>query len=125
MELREFKKWIIENDFEDNELFKEALVCYCNRAHRAAYMLSYLAFIEYLRDRVLDYKGIPVRFQEKWRNKKTKDNPTKVKQVTAEQWKMIINEGNAVSLSPNTYLTLEEMYICKTSWRCFSVAFLL
>lgn len=94
MELREFKKWIIENDFEDNELFQEALVCYCNRAHRAAYMLSYLAFIEYLRDRVLDYKGIPVRFEEKWRNKKTKDNPTNVKQVTAEKWKMIINELN-------------------------------
>lgn len=34
---------------------------------------------------------------------------------------MIINEGKAVPLSPNAYLTLEEMYICKTSWRCISI----
>lgn len=60
MELREFKKWIIDNGFENNELFQEALVCYCNRANRAAYMLSYLAFIEYLKERILDYKGIPI-----------------------------------------------------------------
>lgn len=64
MDLRAFKEWIIENDFENNELFQESLVCYCNRAYKAAYMFSYLAFIEYLRDIILEYKGVPIKFEE-------------------------------------------------------------
>lgn len=69
MELRDFKKWIIDNDFESNDLFQESLVCYCNQAYKAAYMFSYLAFIEYLRNSIISYKGIPIKFEEKWRKK--------------------------------------------------------
>lgn len=94
MELREFKKWIIDNGFENNELFQEALVCYCNRANRAAYMLSYLAFIEYLKERILDYKGIPIKFEEKWRNRKTKDNSEKVKEEIEKEWKKNLKNLN-------------------------------
>lgn len=49
MDIREFKKWIIENHFEENDLFQEALICYNNRAYKAAYMFSYLAFTNYMR----------------------------------------------------------------------------
>lgn len=48
MDIREFKKWIIENHFEENDLFQEALICYNNRAYKAAYMFSYLAFTNYM-----------------------------------------------------------------------------
>lgn len=48
MDIREFKKWIIENHFEENDLFQEALICYNNRAYKAAYMFSYLAFTNYI-----------------------------------------------------------------------------
>lgn len=35
MYLKEFQKWIIENDFEENDLFQESLTCYNNRAYKA------------------------------------------------------------------------------------------
>ena len=57
MDIREFKKWIIENHFEENDLFQEALICYNNRAYKAAYMFSYLAFTNYMRYLIIDYEG--------------------------------------------------------------------
>lgn len=96
MDLRAFKEWIIENDFENNELFQESLVCYCNRAYKAAYMFSYLAFIEYLRDIILEYKGVPIKFEEKWREKFEKKNDGKGdaerKKIIGDEWNKIRND---------------------------------
>lgn len=93
MDLRAFKEWIIENDFENNELFQESLICYCNRAYKAAYMFSYLAFIEYLRDIIIEYKGVPIKFEEKWREKKN-DSKGEVekKAFIRDQWNKILND---------------------------------
>lgn len=76
MDIREFKKWIIENHFEENDLFQEALICYNNRAYKAAYMFSYLAFTNYMRYLIIDYEGIPLQFKKQWNEKLSKDNKT-------------------------------------------------
>ena len=97
MELRDFRNWIIENDFEDNELFQESLICYCNRAYKAAYMFSYLAFIEYIRDSIIEYKGIPIRFEEEWTEKLKNDNcksETEKKTYIENEWRKKINDLN-------------------------------
>lgn len=73
MDIREFKKWIIENHFEENDLFQEALICYNNRAYKAAYMFSYLAFTNYMRYLIIDYEGIPLQFKKQWNEKLSKD----------------------------------------------------
>ena len=95
MDLRAFKEWIIENDFEKNELFQESLICYCNRAYKAAYMFSYVAFIEYLRDIIIEHKGIPIKFEEKWRKKFENKNEGKSdaekKSVIRYEWNTILN----------------------------------
>ena len=46
MDLRAFKEWIIENDFENNELFQESLVCYCNRRMTEKVMLREKRLLE-------------------------------------------------------------------------------
>jgi hypothetical protein len=48
-------------------------------------MFSYLAFIEYLRDTILEYKGVPVKFEEKYH-----DNHHSEK--INDKWKEIIND---------------------------------
>lgn len=66
MDSKDFKKWLIENDFEENDLFQESLTCYNNKAYKAAYMFSYLAYINYIRLLVIDYKDIPIQFEKQW-----------------------------------------------------------
>lgn len=81
MELREFKEWLIENNFENNALFQEAITCYCNKADRAAYLLSYLAFMEYLRNCLINYKGTPIEYE-----KKLKDEEKSNSEKKSESW---------------------------------------
>ncbi len=69
MESKEFKKWLIENDFEKNKLFRESLICYNNGAYRASYVMSYVGFLGYLIDYAKDYDGYPIKYcnaQAKW-----------------------------------------------------------
>ena len=88
MDLKEFKKWIIENNFEENDLFQESLTCYNNRAYKAAYMFSYLAFIDYMRFLVIDYKGIPLQFEKQWSEKLKKNNKSddEKKRLITKKW---------------------------------------
>ena len=94
MDIREFKKWIIENHFEENDLFQEALICYNNRAYKAAYMFSYLAFTNYMRYLIIDYEGIPLQFEKQWNEKLSKDNKTDCEknQLITKKWHGIISE---------------------------------
>lgn len=97
MKLRDFDEWIIENNFENNELFKESLECYCNQAYKSAYMFSYLAFIEFLKNSILNYQGIPVRFEEKWRDRYEKKNgcaksEEQKKKHINDEWQKIKND---------------------------------
>lgn len=59
MELKEFKKWLIENEFEKNDLFLESIKCYQIESYKAAFLYSYLGFIECIRKNIIGYKGIP------------------------------------------------------------------
>ncbi len=92
MYLKEFQKWIIENDFEENDLFQESLTCYNNRAYKAAYMFSYLAFINYMRLLVIDYKGIPLQFEKQWSEKlkNTNNSDDEKKRLITKKWQDVI-----------------------------------
>jgi hypothetical protein len=92
MEIKEFKKWIIDNNFEDNDLFNESLICYCNRAFKAAYMFSYLAYIEYVRYLVIEYKGIPIQFKLECDLKKSDKSQDEKEKFANEQWQREIDE---------------------------------
>ena len=58
----EIEKW---NDnanmlsINGNGLFQESIVCYRNGAYRSAFIMSYLAFMITIKDRVLAFKGCP------------------------------------------------------------------
>lgn len=79
MEIKEFKKWLVEKGFDDDELFKESIRTYNAEAYKASYLFSYLAFMNIIRDRVLKYSNIPSSFEKdrksederkkKWENK--------------------------------------------------------
>lgn len=79
MEVKEFKKWLVEKDFDEDELFKESIKTYNAEAYKAAYLFSYLAFMNVIRNRILNYSNIPSSFeknieneesrQKKWENK--------------------------------------------------------
>src|SRR5690625_5908686 len=71
MDIRNFKIWLIENKIENNDLFDQSLKCYQVEAYKAAYLYSYLGFLDYIRELVLNYKGIPKQFNNKL--EKTKD----------------------------------------------------
>ncbi len=62
MEVREFKKWLIDNGFEDDELYQESLKCYQVEAYKAAYIFSYLANHKYIARLAIDYRGTPSNF---------------------------------------------------------------
>ena len=62
MEVREFKKWLIDNGFEDDELYQESLKCYQVEAYKAAYIFSYLANHKYIARLAIDYRGLPSNF---------------------------------------------------------------
>ncbi len=65
MEIKNFKQWLIENKFEDDELFIQSIKCYQVEAYKAAYLYSYLALINYIKEEILSYHGIPNPFLEK------------------------------------------------------------
>lgn len=65
MELREFKHWLIDNDFESNELYQKAIKCYQVEAYKAAYLYTYLANIQYVTDLVLSY-NLKININSKW-----------------------------------------------------------
>ncbi|HFI0048626.1 TPA: hypothetical protein ACGOSV_001114 [Streptococcus suis] len=63
MELREFKHWLIDNGFEENELYLESIKCYQVEAYRAAYIFSYLANHKYISEVIIKYRGVPKSFE--------------------------------------------------------------
>lgn len=65
MNVKDFKNWLLENELEENDLFVESLICYNNRAYRAAFMLSYLGIAEYIRRAIIEYNNVPLKFTEK------------------------------------------------------------
>ena len=65
MEVREFKKWLIDNNLDNDELYQESLKCYQVEAYKAAYIFSYLANHKYIAKLAIDYNGVPSNFMSK------------------------------------------------------------
>ena len=49
MVVKQFKQWLVGNDLDNNELFNESIKCYQVEAYKAAYLFSYLGFIDYFK----------------------------------------------------------------------------
>ncbi|MGT2895344.1 hypothetical protein ACVRZR_03050 [Streptococcus entericus] len=64
MELREFKHWMIDKGFENDELFLESIKCYQVEAYKAAYIFSYLANHKYISETAIKYRGVPKSFMK-------------------------------------------------------------
>ena len=97
MEVREFKKWLIDNGFEDDELYQESLKCYQVEAYKAAYIFSYLANHKYIARLAIDYRGIPSNFMSKCLENKQdiRENKweEKIKSLQNEdEWEQTVND---------------------------------
>lgn len=62
MDLRDFRKWLLEKKLQEDELFIESINCYNTKAYRASYLFSYLAFLRKITNDVLKYNGIPEKY---------------------------------------------------------------
>jgi hypothetical protein len=65
MNLKNFKKWLIDNELESNDLFEESLKCYSIEAFKAAYLYSYLGFMDLIKKTIIDYPRVPNAFSQK------------------------------------------------------------
>lgn len=83
MDIKNFKVCLIKNSISDNPLFLESISCYKVEAYRAAYILSYIALLDYVRTEILSYSGVPKNFN---RNMKEVDR--------LEKWDSIIEKLN-------------------------------
>lgn len=59
MDLRNFKIWLVKNNLDDNELFDQSIKCYQIEAHKAAYLYSYLGFVDFIKNVIVNHPGIP------------------------------------------------------------------
>ena len=64
MDVKEFKKWLIDNEEDENELYIDSIKCFQVESYKASFLFSYLALINYIRNLILTYRGVPKRFKE-------------------------------------------------------------
>lgn len=79
MDAKGFKKWLLENDLDNNELFEESLRCYSINANKASFLYSYLGLLDYVANVILEYDGIPNSYSKK-------------ESVTDDRWKNRIKD---------------------------------
>lgn len=96
MEVRELKKWLIDNNLDNDELYQESLKCYQVEAYKAAYIFSYLANHKYIAKLAIDYKGIPTNFMSKCsdENKRIADWQKCIDSLKDEDmWEKTVNDN--------------------------------
>lgn len=96
MEVREFKKWLIDNNLDNDELYQESLKCYQVEAYKAAYIFSYLANHKYIAKLAIDYNGIPTNFMSKCsdENKRVADWQKCIDSLKDEDmWEKTVNDN--------------------------------
>ena len=71
-------------------LFKESVICYKNSAYRSAYLMSYLAFMTTIKDRILKYEKCP-------------------NNVNVKYWEMVLRDLNDEQKWEETVLNLLQM----------------
>lgn len=65
MDIKQFKIWLIENQMDNNDLFLQSLKCYQVEAYKASFQYSYLGFMDYIRQLIIDYRDVPKQFENK------------------------------------------------------------
>ncbi|EES35649.1 hypothetical protein [Staphylococcus epidermidis] len=79
MEIKEFKKWLVEKGFDEDELFKESIKTYNAEAYKASYLFSYLAFMNIIKKRIMNYSKVPSSFERKIENENIRQKKWKEK----------------------------------------------
>ena len=79
MENKEFKKWLVEKGFDEDELFKESIKTYNAEAYKASYLFSYLAFMNIIKKRIMNYSKVPSSFERKIENENIRQKKWKEK----------------------------------------------
>lgn len=125
MELREFKRWLIDKGLEDDELYQESIKCYQVEAYRAAYLYSYLANHKYIANLALDYKAIPKNFMancpeddarvEKWQNIVEQLKNEDVWETTVTDKLIKVNGDNIFKLPPKIKDKYEHMKVLRNN----------
>lgn len=87
MDIKQFKKWLIDNGLEEDDLFSEALKCYQIEAYKASFLYSYLGFVNFIKEIILNYKGVPEKIKAVNGNDAEKNWKNKIKGLDSEdQW---------------------------------------
>ena len=58
MDIKQFKKWLIDNGLEEDDLFSEALKCYQIEAYKASFLYSYLGFVNFIKEIILNLRRL-------------------------------------------------------------------
>lgn len=63
-----FEKWLEENNIpgEAMELFSESIICYKISSYRSAFIMSFIAFQNVLKQRILGTSNIPTGITQQW-----------------------------------------------------------
>lgn len=59
MEIKKFKEWLVRNNLDENELFLQSIKCYQSEAYKAAYLYSYLGYMDYIKNTIVNYARVP------------------------------------------------------------------
>lgn len=65
MDIRSIKEWIFNYGEEDNQLMREAIMCYQSGCYNASYLYSYLGFLEFIKKNVINHREVPINFRKK------------------------------------------------------------
>lgn len=98
MYIKDFEIWLLENDLQENELFNQSLKCYRVEAYKAAFLYSYLALIDHVKELIINYKGIPKNFK-----------PTESDSKRKSKWKLKVQTlDNENTWEENTLNFIKE-----------------
>mgnify|MGYP007061781131 CR=1 FL=1 len=98
MYIKDFEIWLLENDLQENELFNQSLKCYRVEAYKAAFLYSYLALIDHVKELIINYKGIPKNFK-----------PTQSDSKRKSKWKLKVQTlDNENTWEENTLNFIKE-----------------
>lgn len=103
MDIKEFKKWLIDNEEDQNELYVESIKCFQVESYKASFLFSYLALMNYIRNLILTYRGVPKRFKKEDTDDRKRKWIRRVNNVINDNiWEEevfnFINEGDATNI---------------------------
>ena len=122
------EKWIEEAtplSETGNIFFNEAIICYKNAAYRSAYLMSYLAFMITIKDRILKYQKCPNNVSvEYWETvledlkdeQKWEETVLNLLQVPSSKMNFLICSGNSSISDFENYVMQSDKEDLKSNW---------